>query len=87
MIEPLSSDAQPDHVDEDGEVVNEPETEQLSPPKDVPAAADSTTPADAMIAQAYVQKLVLFLLVVGLVFFLSRRRRSACDKLDEKSMA
>jgi len=66
--------------------VKEPETELQSPPKDIPAAADTSSPAEAMATQAYVQKAIYFLLIIAVVLYVVRRRRTY-DKLDEKSMA
>ncbi|KAK5448035.1 Peptidyl-prolyl cis-trans isomerase B [Exophiala xenobiotica] len=69
--------------------VDKPETELDQPSKEVPAAADTFTSAEMMIAQPYVQKLVCFFLLVAVVLYFARRRRSALDavKSDEKSMA
>ncbi|KAK5194839.1 Peptidyl-prolyl cis-trans isomerase B [Exophiala xenobiotica] len=69
--------------------VNKPETELDQPSKEVPAAADTFTSAEMMIAQPYVQKLVCFFLLVAVALYFARRRRSALDavKSDEKSMA
>ncbi|KAJ4505908.1 Peptidyl-prolyl cis-trans isomerase B [Exophiala dermatitidis] len=86
--EPLASDGNTYNDDEDDHGAKLPETELGSPAKDVPAAADATTPAETMITQAYLQKAVFFLVLLGVAFFLIRRRRlgSNYDKLDEKSV-
>ncbi|KAK4941341.1 Peptidyl-prolyl cis-trans isomerase B [Elasticomyces elasticus] len=91
--EPLYSDAHPYFEGEEEEPVSpvktpakEPETELQSPPKDIPAAADTSSPAEAMATQAYVQKAIFFLLIIAVVLYVVRRRRTY-DKLDEKSMA
>ncbi len=87
MVEPLYSDAHPDYADEEELPAQAPDTELSSPSKDVPAAADTSSPAEAMITQAYMQKALLFLVLLAVIFYVVRRRRAAYDKVDEKSMA
>lgn len=85
--EPLYSDAHPEYVDEEAPPVQAPETELSLPAKDVPAAADTSAPAEAMITQAYMEKALFFLVILAVVLYLVRRRRAAYEKVDEKSMA
>lgn len=61
--------------------------EMEAPAKEVPSAADSTIPAEAMITQEYVQKAVFFLLILAVILYVVRRRRSSHSKINEKSMA
>lgn len=85
--EPLYTDTHPYYVEEEGDQGKVPNTELDSLPEGISAATDAIAPAEAMITQAYVQRAFIFLAVIVVVVFLFRRRRSAYDKLDEKSMA
>jgi len=48
---------------------------------------DVNTPASALATEQYVTKGVLFMVIMAVVLFVARRRRSHYEKLDEKSMA
>ena len=90
LTAPIYSDAHPEHNDDDDIDLTAGKPELETPSKDVPAASDSTIPAEAMIAQAYVSKAVFFFLIVAAVLYVVRRRRTSAlsdDKVDEKSMA
>lgn len=87
MTEPLYSDAHPEYTVDDGANPAKDKSELETPAKDVPAAADSTSAAEAILTQAYVQKAVGFLVILTIIFLVIRRRRSTYAKLDEKSMA
>jgi len=63
-----------------------PEGEIESPAKEVPAAGEVSALAEALITEAYMQKVVFFLLIMAVVLYLVRRR-TAYQKVDEKSMA
>ena len=78
-----------DDDDADGKTgkVPLPGNEVDSPAKDIPAAGEVSAPAEALITQEYLQKAVFFLLIMAVVLFVVKRRRSANQKVDEKSMA
>lgn len=89
FTEPIYSTTHPYYVEEDepGET-KEPANETKTPAKDVPAAGKVSVPAaEALITQGYMQKAVFFLLLLGVVLYLVKRRRAAYEKVDEKSMA
>lgn len=67
--------------------VPSPESEIESPSKDVPAAGEISAPAEVLLTEAYMQKAVFFLLIMAVVLYVVRRRRTAYQKVDEKSMA
>jgi len=89
----LDPEVEDDPINTEVPAVNKPETELDQPAKEVPAAADTFSSAELMIAQPYVQKGVCFFLLVAVLLYFARRRqsqgRSALDagKSDEKSMA
>merc|ERR1712000_594734 len=89
----LDPEVEDDPINTEVPAVNRPETELDQPAKEVPAAADTFSSAELMIAQPYVQKGVCFFLLVAVLLYFARRRqsqgRSALDagKSDEKSMA
>ncbi|RVX68919.1 Peptidyl-prolyl cis-trans isomerase B [Exophiala mesophila] len=85
--EPLYSDAHPEYTVDDSADPAKDKSELETPAKEVPAAADSTSAAEAILTQSYVQKAVAFLVILTIIFLVVRRRRSTYTKLDEKSMA
>ncbi|KAJ9602408.1 Peptidyl-prolyl cis-trans isomerase B [Cladophialophora chaetospira] len=91
--EPIYSTLHPEYAgdDDDDEKIDAkvpvPESEIESPAKEVPAAGEISTPAEVLLTEAYMQKAVFFLLIMGVVLYLVRRRRTAYQKVDEKSMA
>jgi len=91
--QPIYSTAHPEYVDDDDKdektetKTPTPENEIEAPAGDVPAAADVSAPAEALITQAYMQKAVFFLLIMAVVVYIVRRRRAAYQKVDQKSMA
>ncbi|KEF51913.1 uncharacterized protein A1O9_11902, partial [Exophiala aquamarina CBS 119918] len=86
-IEVLISDAHPEYDGSDDIDLIE-GTAEPEPPKDIPSAADITIPVMGMVTQEYVQKAVLFFLILAVVLYVVRRRTSSRDsKIDEKSMA
>ena len=87
MTEPLYSDAHPEYTVDDSADPAKDKSELETPAKEVPAAADSTSAAEAILTQSYVQKAVAFLVILTIIFLVVRRRRSTYTKLDEKSMA
>ena len=48
-----------------------------TPLKDIPAAADVNAPVEALMSQDYVQKSVIFMVILAVVLFIVRRRRQA----------
>jgi len=95
LAEPIYSTLHPEYVgdDDDDEKIDtkvplpESESEIESPAKEVPAAGEVSAPAEVLLTEAYMQKAVFFLLIMAVVLYLVRRRRSAYHKVDEKSMA
>jgi len=93
FIDSSYSTAHPEYVDDDdvGDKVDTklppPENEIEAPAKEIPAAGEVSAPAEALITQEYMQKAVFFLLIMAVVMYIVRRRRSAYQKVDEKSMA
>ncbi len=85
--EPLFSDSHPEYVGNAEDMgPQEMSPEGNIPLKDVPAAADVNAPAEAMLSQDYVQKSVIFMIILAAVIFIVRRRRqSQPDSRLEKS--
>jgi hypothetical protein len=92
---PIYSTLHPEYLEDDSDeeetkldtTIPASDSEIDAPAKDVPAAADISAPAEAMITQEYMAKGVFFLLIMLAILYVVRRRRTAYQKLDEKSMA
>jgi len=92
--EPLYSDAHPEFIDEEEEehdavpVKTElpAEGQEQEEAKEVPAAAETSAPAEVLITQSYIQKALLFMVILGVVLYILKRRRAGYQKVDEKSM-
>lgn len=65
----------------------EPESETAATKEEAPVGGQVVLPVDALIAQGYMQKGLFFLVIMGLVIYIVRRRRAAYQKVDEKSVA
>jgi hypothetical protein len=86
MPEPIYSDSHPEYVEEGEPPVEETiSPEGDTPLQDTPAAADVNAPAEALISQDYVQKALFFMVILGVVAFIVRRRRRT-DSRYEKSV-
>lgn len=74
-------------LDDSDEEPVEPGSDPAAPdPAPAPADESLTDAASGLVAQSYFQKLVLFAIILALVAWFIRRRRSG-NKIDEKSLA
>ncbi|KIW96558.1 peptidyl-prolyl cis-trans isomerase B [Cladophialophora bantiana CBS 173.52] len=91
--QPIYSTVHPEYGDDDDQEddsgtklpIADDETE--APPEGLPTIGEVSGPTEGLATQAYVQKAVLFLLIMAVVLYVVRRRRSQSQKLDDKSMA